>query len=107
MLTSNVVIWSPLLNFLVGSPYLPTPPPPIEAGCNWFELPLVVREQFFWRLAGYVLFSQRKFFELFQDLSCFLFRQHFCYDLMTAHSTDIWLFMQLQLNYVRDLISGS
>ena len=55
MLTSNVVIWSPLLNFLV--PFrLPLPPslPPTEAGCNLLELPLVVREQFFRRLVGYV-----------------------------------------------------
>ena len=49
MLTSNLVIWSPLLTFLV-----PFSPPPTEAGCNWLELPLVVREQFFGRLVGYV-----------------------------------------------------
>ena len=46
MLTSNVVIWSPLLNFLVP---FKLPPPPTEAGCNSFEFPLVVREQFFRR----------------------------------------------------------
>ena len=59
MLTSNVVIWSPLLNFLV--PFrLPFPlPPPTEAGCNSLELPLVVREQFFRRLVGYVLICNR------------------------------------------------
>ena len=51
MLISNVVIWSPLLNFLVLF-MLPLPP---TAGCNWLELPLVVREQFFRRLVGYVL----------------------------------------------------
>ena len=28
--------------------------PPTEAGLNWLELPLVVREQFFRRLVGYV-----------------------------------------------------
>ena len=53
MLTSNVVIWSSLLNFLVSF-RLPLPPPPTEAGCNWLELPLVVQEQFFRRLVGYV-----------------------------------------------------
>ena len=47
MLTSNVAIWSPLLNFLV-------PSSPTEAGRNSLELPLVVREQFFRRLVGYV-----------------------------------------------------
>ena len=51
MLTSNVVIWSPLLNFLV--PFR-LPLPPTEAGCNWLELPLVIREQLFRRLVGYV-----------------------------------------------------
>ena len=53
MLTSNVVSWSALLNFLV--PFSPQSPP-TEAGCNWLELPLVVREQFFRRLVGYVYF---------------------------------------------------
>ena len=53
MLTSNVVIWSPLLNCLV--PFR-LPSRPIEAGCNWLELPLVVREQFR-RLVGYVIFT--------------------------------------------------
>ena len=60
MLTSNVVIWSPLLNFLV--PFrlrLPPPSPPTEAGCNWLEHPLVVREQFFRRLVGYVFNCSR------------------------------------------------
>ena len=51
MLTSNVVILRPLLNFLV----LFMLPPPTEAGCSWLELLLVVREQFFRRLVGYVL----------------------------------------------------
>ena len=49
MITSNVVVWSPLLNFLV-----PFRLPPTEAGCDWLELSLVVREQFFLRLVGYV-----------------------------------------------------
>ena len=53
IITSNV-IWSPLLNFLVPFRLLTPPPPPTESGCNWLELPLVVREQFFWRLVGYV-----------------------------------------------------
>ena len=53
MLTSNVVIWSPLWNFLV-----PLRPPPTEAGCNWLELPLVVQEQFFRRVVGYVFFME-------------------------------------------------
>ena len=66
MLTSNVVIWSPLLNFLVPFrlPSLrppPPPPPPTEAGCNWLELPVVVREQFFRRLVGYVYNTVTKF----------------------------------------------
>ena len=54
MLTSNVVIWSPLLNFLVPFRF---PIPPTELGCSWLELPLVVREQLFRRLIGYVTFS--------------------------------------------------
>ena len=29
-------------------------PPTTEAGCIWSELPLVVQEQFFRRLVGYV-----------------------------------------------------
>ena len=29
----------------LNSPPPPPPPPPAEAGCNRFELPLVVREQ--------------------------------------------------------------
>ena len=48
MLTSIVVIWGPL-NFLV-----PFRLPPTKAGCNWLELPLVLREPFFQRLVGYV-----------------------------------------------------
>ena len=59
MLTSNVVIWSPLLNFKAK----PLPPPPrltTEASCNWLELPLVVQEQFFRRLVGYVYPSVKK-----------------------------------------------
>ena len=37
----------------LGSPSLPTSPS-TEAGFNWLELPLVVREKFVRRLVGYV-----------------------------------------------------
>ena len=57
MLTSNVVIWSPLLNFLVSFRLPLTPAPPPKAGCNSLELPLVVPEQFFQRLDGYVIIT--------------------------------------------------
>ena len=57
MLTSN----SPLLNFLV--PFEP-PPPPTEGGCSSLELPLVVREQFFRRLVGYVYYKPENYFTL-------------------------------------------
>ena len=50
MLNSNEVIWSPVLNFLVSI----TTPLSTETGCNWLEIPVVVREQIFRLLVGYV-----------------------------------------------------
>ena len=52
MLTSNVVIWT-FLSQLGSSLLLPLPHS-TEAGCNSLELPLVVREQLFRRLVGYI-----------------------------------------------------
>ena len=62
MLTSNVVIWSPLLNLLVSfrlalpaHPPPPPPPPPwLKQATIHLELPQVVREQLFRRLIGFV-----------------------------------------------------
>ena len=54
MLTSNVVIVIFLVQFR---------PPPTGAGFTWLELPLVVREQFFRRLVGYVENSVKRVFE--------------------------------------------
>ena len=45
IIISNEVIWCPHSKFS-NSPF---PHSPTEAGCNWFELPLVVREEFFRR----------------------------------------------------------
>ena len=51
------------MNFLV--PFSLPLPPATETGCNWLELPLVVREQFFRHLVGYVfLFRLTYFFVL-------------------------------------------
>ena len=66
MLTSNVVIWSPQLNFLVPFRL----PPLTEAGCNWLELPVVVREQFVRHLVGNV-FTAAKFCFLLPNFAAF------------------------------------
>ena len=50
MLTSNGVNFSPLLNFSVPFRL----PPSTEAGCDWLELAVVVREQILRRLVSYV-----------------------------------------------------